>query len=132
MLLETNPYLLATTVAVSLLHMLFDFLAFKNGDTSMEVCSSDSGADISFWKGKKSLEGLSVRTLFLNCFSQLVIFLYLLDNDTSWMVMLSVGMGLAIELWKVSKAVVVQVRWRGWLPTLGYQDRQSYSSKTRE
>jgi hypothetical protein len=118
MLLETNPYLLATTVAVSLLHMLFDFLAFKN--------------DISFWKSKKNLEGLSVRTLFLNCFSQMVIFLYLLDNDTSWMIMLSVGMGLAIEVWKVSKAVVLQVRWRGWLPTLGYQDRQSYSSKTRE
>lgn len=30
-LLETNPYLLALTVAVSLLHSVFEFLAFKNG-----------------------------------------------------------------------------------------------------
>lgn len=31
MLMETNPYLLATTAAVSLLHSAFEFLAFKNG-----------------------------------------------------------------------------------------------------
>ena len=31
MLLETNPYLLGVTMVVSLLHMVFDFLAFKNG-----------------------------------------------------------------------------------------------------
>ena len=30
-LLETNPYLLGMTVAVSLLHTVFEFLAFKNG-----------------------------------------------------------------------------------------------------
>lgn len=31
MLMETNPILLATTAAVSLLHSAFEFLAFKNG-----------------------------------------------------------------------------------------------------
>ena len=31
MLIDTNPILLVTTFAVSLLHSLFDFLAFKNG-----------------------------------------------------------------------------------------------------
>ena len=30
-ILETNPYLMAMTVAVSLLHSVFEFLAFKNG-----------------------------------------------------------------------------------------------------
>ena len=30
-LLETNPYLLGLTVIVSLLHSVFEFLAFKNG-----------------------------------------------------------------------------------------------------
>lgn len=29
--LETSPYLLALTMAVSLLHSVFEFLAFKNG-----------------------------------------------------------------------------------------------------
>jgi hypothetical protein len=31
MILETNPYLLGLTIVVSLLHTIFDFLAFKNG-----------------------------------------------------------------------------------------------------
>lgn len=31
MLLETNPVLLGTTILVSLLHSIFEFLAFKNG-----------------------------------------------------------------------------------------------------
>lgn len=29
--LETSPYLLALTIVVSILHSVFEFLAFKNG-----------------------------------------------------------------------------------------------------
>lgn len=29
--LETNPYLLALTIIVSIIHSVFEFLAFKNG-----------------------------------------------------------------------------------------------------
>ena len=36
---DTNPYYLALTMTVSLLHTVFDFLAFKN--------------DVSFWREKK-------------------------------------------------------------------------------
>jgi Cleft lip and palate transmembrane protein 1 (CLPTM1) len=39
--LEGNPYLLALTFFVSLLHSVFDALAFKN--------------DIGFWKANKSM-----------------------------------------------------------------------------
>lgn len=35
MMLDTNPYLLAVTMVVSLLHSVFDFLAFKNGTCMM-------------------------------------------------------------------------------------------------
>ena len=55
-LLEGNPIFLALTCAVSLMHSVFDFFAFKN--------------DIGFWKNKKSVEGLSVRTIAINCFCQ--------------------------------------------------------------
>lgn len=68
MLVETNPYLLAVTAIVSILHTVFDILAFKN--------------DISFFKNKKSMEGLSLRSMIVNCFFSLVILLYLADNDT--------------------------------------------------
>ena len=75
MLLETNPYLLGITGIVTLLHTIFDFLAFKN--------------DISFWKNKKSMEGISTRSMALRTFNQvgflffvfyfLKIFLFLSD-----------------------------------------------------
>lgn len=118
LLVETNPYLLGLTVVVTLLHMIFDTLAFKN--------------DIQFWKDNKSLEGLSVRTIFLNCFCQIVIFLYLLDNDTSWVVLLSAGVGLLIEFWKVTKASDVSVHYWGKIPYFKFADKETYKSKTKE
>ena len=35
--METNPYLLALTVIVSIVHSIFEFLAFKNGKSFNEV-----------------------------------------------------------------------------------------------
>ena len=71
---ETHPALLAVALIVSLLHTIFDMLAFKN--------------DVSFWRKTKSLGRLSVRFIFANGFFQLVIFLYLADNDTNWMILI--------------------------------------------
>ena len=41
-----------------------------------------------------------------NVFVQLVILLYLIDNntDTSWMILMGSGMGVLIEAWKVCPA----------------------------
>ena len=91
MLTETSPWLLVVTMLVSILHTVFDVLAFKN--------------DISFWKNNKSMKGLSFKSMILNLFFQTVIFLYLMDNETSWMILFSSGTGLAIEVWKLKKAI---------------------------
>jgi len=139
MLMDTNPWLLAVTGVgetiffiqilqsisinsqfflicgiVSLLHSLFDFLAFKN--------------DITFFKGRKSMEGLSVRSMVVNFFFQLVIFLYLLDNDTSYMVLVSNGVGIAIEFWKLSKAL--SISFAGG--KISWNENESYKTKTKE
>lgn len=97
-LLDTNMYLLGITGFVSILHMIFEMLAFKN--------------DVSHWRKKKDNIGTSVRTILANVFMQTVIFLYLMDNNenTSWMILFGQGMGIAIEAWKVTKAVDVRVR----------------------
>ncbi|EED19299.1 CLPTM1 domain protein [Talaromyces stipitatus ATCC 10500] len=97
-LLDTNVYLLGTTAIVSVLHMIFETLAFKN--------------DISHWRKKKDNVGTSVRTIIANIFMQLVIFLYLIDNNenTSWMVLASQGFGIVLEAWKVTKTVDVRLR----------------------
>lgn len=77
-LIDTNPILLVTTVLVSMLHMLFEFLAFSS--------------DVSHWRKKdkdSDMVGVSLRTIVVNCVTQLVILLYLQDNnqDTSWMIL---------------------------------------------
>jgi len=97
-LLDTNPYLLATTAIVSLLHMVFEMLAFKS--------------DVSHFRNKKDNVGISVRSILGNVFMQAVIFLYLMDNNenTSWMILFGQGMGIILELWKVTTVVNVRVR----------------------
>lgn len=82
-------------MVVSLLHSIFDFLAFKN--------------DIDFWRKKKDMEGLSFRTIVLNIVFQVIILLYLLDNETSWLILISNAAGVLIEIWKINKAVIIKV-----------------------
>ncbi|KAJ5203904.1 uncharacterized protein N7498_004783 [Penicillium cinerascens] len=97
-LLDTNIYLLGTTGVVTILHMIFETLAFKS--------------DISHWRKKKDVVGTSVRTIMANVFMQLIIFLYLMDNsdNTSWMILASQGFGILLEFWKITKTVDVRLR----------------------
>lgn len=64
-------------------------LAFKN--------------DVSHWREKKEMVGVSVRTIVTNVFVQIIILLYLIDNSekTSWVILFTQGTGIAIEAWKV-------------------------------
>ncbi|NXK78618.1 CLPT1 protein, partial [Amazona guildingii] len=115
-LLETNPYLLALTIIVSIVHSIFEFLAFKN--------------DIQFWNSRQSLEGLSVRSVFFGVFQSLVVLLYILDNETNFVVQASVFIGLLIDLWKITKVMDVRLererRVAGLLPRLSFQDKSTY------
>ncbi|XP_011005578.1 PREDICTED: cleft lip and palate transmembrane protein 1 homolog [Populus euphratica] len=117
--LEGNPYLLVITMVVSMLHSVFDFLAFKN--------------DIQFWNKNKSMEGLSAKSVVVSFISQLIVFLYLLDNDTSWMILASSGVGCCIEFWKIGKAMHIEIDRSGTIPMLRFRDRESYAgNKTKE
>jgi hypothetical protein len=97
-LIDSNSYLLAITAVVSVFHMVFEMLAFKN--------------DVAHWRKKKDNVGTSVRTILANVVMQSIIFLYLMDNNenTSWMILFGQGMGIAIEAWKITKSVNVRVR----------------------
>lgn len=115
-ILDTNPYLLGATIAVSILHTIFEFLAFKN--------------DIQFWRNRKSLEGLSVRSVLFNVFTSLIVLLYIMDNETNFVVRISIGIGLLIELWKVPKVLDIKIdrehKWFGVIPRVRFQDKGSY------
>ena len=68
-----------------------------------------SSSDIQFWNKNKSMEGLSAKSVVVSFISQLIVFLYLLDNDTSWMILGSSGVGCCIEFWKIGKAMHIEV-----------------------
>jgi len=117
-LLDNDPYVLIATGIISLLHMVLDTLAFKN--------------DIQFWRNQKSLEGLSVRSLYISVTTQVIVLLYLLDNDTSWMILFNVVLGLLIDAWKVTKAVnISRGSWNG-IPIPIFTDKNSYASRTKD
>lgn len=114
-LLDTNPYLLGITVIVSIIHSVFELLAFKN--------------DIQFWNNRNSLEGLSVRSVFFGVFQSLIVLLYVLDNETNTLIRISCFVGLGIEFWKIWK--VVDIKFEGG--RLTFKDKSSYvESSTRE
>ncbi|KAI0772049.1 cleft lip and palate transmembrane 1 [Trametes elegans] len=97
MLVETNPYFLGLTALVSVLHVVFEFLAFSS--------------DVSHWRQKQELVGVSVRCIVTNVVVQIIILLYLIDNNeqTSWMILMGSGIGVVIEAWKITKAVDISV-----------------------
>ncbi|GAB5356934.1 hypothetical protein AAMO2058_000330900 [Amorphochlora amoebiformis] len=63
----TNHILLATTLAVSLLHSLFSFLAMKN--------------DIMYWRKRDTMLGLSASQIIFECVASYIVILYLVDSD---------------------------------------------------
>lgn len=86
---DTNITLLGITVMASVLHLLFEFLTFKN--------------DVEFWRGNKDLTGLSVRALFMDFFSQMIILLYLIEKESSLLMTIPAACGCLIALWKAQR-----------------------------
>ncbi|CAH8551218.1 unnamed protein product [Schistosoma mattheei] len=87
--LDTNLYLLLTTLFVSVFHLLFSFLAFKN--------------DISFWRRSDNSVGISLRTIVWRFVSSLIIFLHLWEEKSSLLVSVPMGISTLIELWKLGR-----------------------------
>jgi len=83
----------ALTTAISLLHAVFSYLAFSH--------------DVCFWRGKTSLEGLSVRTFVSSLVCQSIIFLKLLDGgNVSWLIASYTPARMAPRTIKLARLVV--------------------------
>lgn len=87
---DTNVTLLMITLLASALHLLFEFLTFKN--------------EVSFWRNNEDLTGLSVRSLFLDMIGQTIILLYLIEQDSSLLITIPSAVGCLIALWKCHRA----------------------------
>jgi hypothetical protein len=74
---------------VNFLHTLFSFLSIKN--------------NISFWNNLKSSQGISIRKYYTDVLFQVVVILYLFDNEASFMLLaMSVIEGF-VSVWIATK-----------------------------
>lgn len=58
---------------------------------------------------------------------QVVIFLYLVEEETSLLVLFSSGLGLLIEFWKLTQAMSVSIDMSRGYPRIKFADKKSYS-----
>lgn len=104
--------------------MLFEFLAFSS--------------DVSYWKKKDNMVGISVGTIFTSIVTQTIILLYLLDSseETSWVILGPQAIGIFIEAWKLTKALTVSLKPSppgSWIPyRLDVQDKHVLSKEEQE
>ncbi|OUC49732.1 cleft lip and palate transmembrane protein 1 [Trichinella nativa] len=115
---EDHLGLLFFGFAVAILHSVLDFLALKS--------------DVSFWRGQKSMVGVSRRTQALRMFSEVVIFFYLINNKAGFLVWLPVFVGMLIDVWKLAKCFKFQIRRVGWRFECSFAEISSEESETDE
>ena len=78
-----------------------------------------------------------MRSVFFNVFQSLIVLLYVLDNETNTVIMISCFVGLGIEVWKIGKVVDVSIdhdrQFLGIFPRVMFTDKGSYEeSGTKE
>jgi len=78
-----------------------------------------------------------VRSVLFNVFQSVIVFLYICDNDSSWVIKISIGFGLLIEMWKIPKCLNVEIcpneKILGIFPKIKFSDKGSYvKSATKE
>jgi len=95
---DENLYRFALTQMISFIHLWLDFLAFRD--------------EVRFYVGRRDMGGLSISSVLSRFICSLIIFLFLWDaGSTSWLVLSSVGMGVATDGWK---------SWKVLKPTFSY------------
>jgi len=95
---NTDPLLLIVTMITSFLHMIFEYLAFK--------------ADVNFWKqtdGDVIHKFISIKSIVAGIFCQIVLIMYLHDEQSNLLVLAISGVAILVDVWKVRR--VMQVHW---------------------
>jgi len=84
----------------SALHLLFEFLTFKS--------------EVNFWRENTDLTGLSVRSLFFDLFGQMVILLFLIERESSLLMVGPSAVGCLIAFWYVESRNLAEVVTTFW------------------
>uniref|UniRef100_A0A3P9NXD2 Lipid scramblase CLPTM1L n=1 Tax=Poecilia reticulata TaxID=8081 RepID=A0A3P9NXD2_POERE len=113
---EIKETLIGSNLYMLVLTLICEFLALKN-----DVCS---------WAKKKSMVGMSRKSVLWRCLGTLLIFLHLLE-ETSLLVLLPVGLGACVEVWKVFKVFKIQLSRRFYTNKLDEEERKTVEYDTQ-
>lgn len=87
---DEKLYRFLLTNIISFVHIWVDYLAFRD--------------EVRFYRGKTSYTGVSVSSVVTRFICSVIILLYLMDGGgTSWVVLLSIFGGVAVDGWKMWK-----------------------------
>lgn len=100
MFANTNSYLLVATLCVSVLHMIFEFLAFKNDVIFFQGCDTESLNKF-----------ISIRSIAWGILAQIIILMYLCDEGSNILVVITSVVAILIDAWKVKKAMKIEWVW---------------------
>eukprot|EP00425_Heterocapsa_triquetra_P033231 CAMPEP_0195122258 /NCGR_PEP_ID=MMETSP0448-20130528/126044_1 /TAXON_ID=66468 /ORGANISM="Heterocapsa triquestra, Strain CCMP 448" /LENGTH=548 /DNA_ID=CAMNT_0040159743 /DNA_START=1 /DNA_END=1645 /DNA_ORIENTATION=- len=112
---NTSPWLLTATLVISVLHMVFEILAFKE--------------DVQFFQGcdvETLNKYVSVQSIMVGIVMQILLLLYLWDESANFLVLGSSLVGIVIDAWKVMRAMKFKwVKLFGFIPLPGLESRVS-------
>eukprot|EP01039_Chlorochromonas_danica_P005018 gene5018-5510_t len=105
---DTSIVLLTATIVATVLHFIFEVLAFRS--------------DISFWQSQEKHVGISLLSVLTSLLSQIIVFFYLISNEsTSLLITIPAFVGIIVQAWKVRRACGFTVKWgAGYLPMIHF------------
>lgn len=111
---NTHPYLLIATMVVSVLHCIFEYLALKS--------------DVVFWQNTdaKTLSSfISLRAVMLEIFCNIVLLIYLYDQDSNFLVLILSACQVLVDCWKLTRVLKFTCARRqgGFIPMLGFESK---------
>jgi len=112
----SSPVKILLVYSIAILHLVFEYLAFSS--------------DINFWRKKTSFEGLSSSSVMMQACMNVIMFLYVKEQQQTKFVMYFISFRFCLNLWKLNKLTRLEMR-RSW-PFLRWVPREGASSSLEE
>jgi len=112
----SSPLKIVLFYSITILHLVFEYLAFSS--------------DINFWRSKTSFEGLSSSSVTMQACMNIIMFLYVKEQQQTKFVMYFIGFRFCLNLWKLQK--LTTVRFDGSWPYLRWENRAGANNSLEE
>ena len=115
---DENVYRFLLTQLISIVHVYFDYLAFRD--------------EVHFYQNKTSMAGISLSSILTNLLCSIILFLYLLDGGgTSGLVLITIGGEICVQGWKILKIIQPCIHVRTTFPYVFIEMNSFHTPETK-